>query len=193
MCCPADLKHPPLPSWSGWWRRALGHRRVQTHRQCQWGCCGPFSSSFSPNKSFLLWLYPPPLTELEAGAGMSHPVGSLGAEIPWQTCLQVCLSVLLCPYVPLLWTIFFFMDFEDFTFSLYPSEAFLFPSDSSFQALQKKDSQKTPLKATGFFSPHKNSSHQRTVASSHICLKSCQNNLTPASHANIYWEERESK
>lgn len=191
MCCPADLKHPPLPSWSGWWRRALGHRRVQTHRQCQWGCCGPFSSSFSPNKSFLLWLYPPPLTELEAGAGMSHPVGSLGAEIPWQTCLQVCLSVLLCPYVPLLWTIFFLWTLRILPFICILQKHFCFLRTVAFKLYKRKTENSTW--SSRIFFPHKNSSHQRTVASSHICLKSCQNNMTPASHANIYWEERESK
>jgi len=114
MLYPAALKHPSLPSFcSGWWRRVTAvpwDTGVCKHtRQCQ--CC---SSSLLLNKSHLLLLYLPSLSELKAemepytslwaGARISHSVGSLGAETSWQTLLQVhpLLCLLHCPYTPLL-------------------------------------------------------------------------------------------
>lgn len=136
------------------WMVDKGHSSALGYRQCQWGCCGPFSSSFSPNKSFLLWLYPPALSELEAGAGRSHPVGFLGAETPWQTCLQVhvYLSVLLCPYVPLLSNIFLW-TLRILPFLCILQKHFCFLQTVAFKLYKRKTHRKLHLKQQDFF-PH---------------------------------------
>lgn len=105
---------PSLPSfWSGWWRRVKAlpwDMGVCKHtRQCQ--CCSPSSSSLLLNKSCSLCLQLPSLSELKAevesytnlwaGARMSHPVDSLGAETSRHTLLQVhLLHTPLCLHTP---------------------------------------------------------------------------------------------
>lgn len=92
LCPPSDLDGGVKVKAVPWDTGVCKHTR-----QCQ--RCSPFSSSLLLNKSCLLCLRLPSLSELKAevecytnlwvGARLSHPVDSLGAETSWQTLLQV--------------------------------------------------------------------------------------------------------
>lgn len=178
--CFIQLIWNSLPfSWSGW-RRDKGlswYLSVWKHtRQC-WHC-SPFSFLLL-NKSCWLCLHLSSLSEFKAevesytklwaGARMNHPVGILGAETSRQTllhrdllltplslhtpCHQDFLLAAILPFISILQKHFCFL----WIVTCKPC----------------KDSEK--LKQQEFFLS-KEGSPQRTIAYSHLCLRSCQNN-----------------
>lgn len=176
---------------------AVGHRCVQTQRQCQGGCCNPFSIIFSLNRACLLWLYLPPNSKLETEVD-PHPHGNepacslYGCWDPMtHTHTGTSFSAALSLHTLAIKQVLVFVFFNGL-WGFYILSGILRKRCCFLQIVAYRP-YKGPENSTYsnriFF--HIKTSPLRTVASFHLCLKSCQNNMTPASHANIYIGKRE--